>query len=128
MTIMSGIPLYTTKKEALAWSLANGVTGYHKHTFNNKLGYMGGATHAVITKTKAVQKNTDKNIQFPSRYPQQDRPAQINEQKPMEPMRPQVTQQTRPQPQTQQTQRPVIRTTQPFRRTSTGGGTGGGGY
>ena len=116
MTIINGIPLYTTKKEALAWALANGVKGYHTHKNKGEIGYMGGATHSLATRV-SLAKPIETNMQ-------QGRPMQINEQRPIEPMRPQVTQQTRPQPQTQQTQRPVIRTTQPVRRTSTGGGGG----
>ena len=46
ITIMNGIPLYTTKEEALVWALANGVIGYHTHKHNNQKGYMGGSTHA----------------------------------------------------------------------------------
>ena len=45
LTTISGIPLYTTPQEALQWAAANGLQGYHTHTYQGTIGYMGGATH-----------------------------------------------------------------------------------
>ena len=49
ITTISGIPLFSTRQEALAWARANGLTGYHTHTYQGKTGYMGGATHSQAT-------------------------------------------------------------------------------
>ena len=114
ITIMRGVPLYTTVKEALAWALANGVKGYHKHTFKNQRGYMGGATHSIATTSSAVK------TQIPPQVNQQQTPTETPQQ-----VRPQTT---RPQPIVQpiRATEPVRRTV-PVRRTSSGGGGGGGG-
>ena len=45
LATISGIPLYTTPQEALQWAAANGLQGYHTHTYEGVIGYMGGATH-----------------------------------------------------------------------------------
>ena len=45
ITNISGIPLFSTRQEALAWARANGLSGYHTHTYQGQTGYMGGATH-----------------------------------------------------------------------------------
>ncbi len=49
ITTIDGIPLYSTRTEALAWARANGLTGYHTHTYQGKTGFMGGATHSQAT-------------------------------------------------------------------------------
>jgi hypothetical protein len=49
ITTIDGIPLYSTRREALAWAAANGLSGYHTHTYQGKLGFMGGATHSKAT-------------------------------------------------------------------------------
>jgi len=49
LTMISGIPLFTTIEEAQSWALANSLAGYHTHTYAGKIGYMGGTTHAVAT-------------------------------------------------------------------------------
>jgi len=52
ITTIDGIPLYSTRTEALNWASANGLTGYHTHTYQGKTGFMGGATHSqAITPT-----------------------------------------------------------------------------
>ena len=117
VTILKGIPLYTTKKEALAWALANGINGYHSHIHNGKKCYMGGATHSEATISNAIQ------IQQVSQ-PETIQPTQVDQQqRPVE-----TPQATRPQPVTQPTRvtEPIRRTT-PVRRTSSGR-SGGGGY
>ncbi len=103
MTIINGIPLYTTKKEALAWALANGVKGYHTHKNKGEIGYMGGATHSLATRV-SLAKPIETNKQ-------QDRPTQINQQRTIEPTRAERPQQTRPQP--------IQQRTEPTRRTIT---------
>jgi len=44
---ISGVPLFSTAQEALAWAMAKGITGYHTHGDGIILekGYMGGANH-----------------------------------------------------------------------------------
>ena len=46
---IGGVPLFTTIQEALAWAAANGLTGYHTHSVQGQIGYMGGANHLQAT-------------------------------------------------------------------------------
>ena len=46
---ISGVPLFSTKQEALDWAFQNGLNGYHTHRFQNKLRYMGGSGHQQAT-------------------------------------------------------------------------------
>jgi len=46
---IAGIPLFTTIQEALAWAAANGLSGYHTHSLQGQVGYMGGANHQQAT-------------------------------------------------------------------------------
>ena len=48
LTLIDGIPLYSTYKEALAWAKSRGLSGYHTHSFEGVLGYMGGINHESI--------------------------------------------------------------------------------
>ena len=132
MTILDGIPLYTTKKEALNWAISNGVRGYHKHVYKNKTGYMGGVNHVEIvaaTKDKVritisknqVNQTMQPQVQQPiiqTPLPQQTQPVETPETtRPIQPIQP---------------IEPIRRTTQPTRTTTTTttttGGGGGGGY
>ena len=42
---INGIPLFSTRQEALSWAASNNLTGYHTHSYQGQVGYMGGATH-----------------------------------------------------------------------------------
>ena len=42
---IAGVPLVSTIREALAWATANRLSGYHRHTLNGQMGYMGGVNH-----------------------------------------------------------------------------------
>ena len=46
LTNISGIPLYSTVSEALKYASENNLKGYHTHRYKNRIGYMGGYTHA----------------------------------------------------------------------------------
>ena len=46
ITLINGVPLYTTIQEALNWADSRGLTGHHSHTYQGTVGYMGGANHA----------------------------------------------------------------------------------
>ena len=52
---IDGLPIYDTKEEALVWARHNGLTGYHTHDMNGRIGYMGGDDHykavQVLSKT-----------------------------------------------------------------------------
>jgi len=47
---INGVPLFSTREEALAWAALNGLTGYHNHNLQGQVGYMGGATHNQATR------------------------------------------------------------------------------
>ena len=49
LTTIGGQPLYSTIQEALAWAASRGLSGYHTHTYQGQVGYMGGATHSQAT-------------------------------------------------------------------------------
>ncbi len=46
--LINTIPVYSTSAEAVLWAKQYNLTGFHEHTLNGVLGYMGGATHAQI--------------------------------------------------------------------------------
>ena len=125
ITIMNGVPLYTTKQEALRWALCNSVKGYHVHRYKGKTGYMGGATHSTATRSSLAKPTTIlQQTIMPTPQMNQD------QQRPVDSL-----QLTRPQPIVQPTPQRIqpIRRTPLTRRTSGGsgggsGGSGGGGY
>ena len=47
LTTIAGIPLFSTTQEAVAWAIANGISGFHVHNWQGQTGYMGGANHSV---------------------------------------------------------------------------------
>ena len=51
LTTIGGQPLYSTTQEAIAWGASRGLTGFHTHTYQGQVGYMGGATHGAATNT-----------------------------------------------------------------------------
>ena len=46
LTIISGVPLFSTQKEALEWAKSKGLNGLHTHSYMGVTGYMGGVSHA----------------------------------------------------------------------------------
>ena len=52
LTRINDRPLYSTVQEATAWATSRGLTGFHTHTYQGQIGYMGGANH-----TQAVNLN-----------------------------------------------------------------------
>ncbi len=48
LTLIDGIPLYSTQQEALQWGAALNISGYHTHVFNGQIGYMPGYSHEDI--------------------------------------------------------------------------------
>ena len=57
ITLIDGVPLYTTIQEALDWADSRGLTDHHSHTYQGTVGYMGGANHA-----QALLASTNVNI------------------------------------------------------------------
>ena len=45
LTYIDGKPLWSTPAEALAHAQAEGLVGFHTHTYNGQIGYMAGTTH-----------------------------------------------------------------------------------
>ena len=55
LTLIDGIPLYSTVEEALAYAATEGLTGYHTHVHQGQVGYMGGATHGAAATSSRRQ-------------------------------------------------------------------------
>ena len=53
LTIIAGVPLYSTVQEAVAWARANGISGSHTHGWQGQTGYMGGTSHSAATQAIA---------------------------------------------------------------------------
>mgnify|MGYP001225833757 CR=1 FL=1 len=49
LTLIDGIPLYSTTTEAVKWAKARGLSGYHVHYFEGQKGYMGASDHSQFT-------------------------------------------------------------------------------
>ena len=67
LTIIDGMRLYSDPNEALREALRMGLSGYHTHTFNGRIGYMAGATHTFGSSmpTTPVQNVSRTAIQRP---------------------------------------------------------------
>ena len=66
LTLMFGIPLYSTQEEALAWASANSIGGYHTHNFQGQIGYMGGADHSTAIQAVKPAQTTTTQTSTPS--------------------------------------------------------------
>ena len=53
LTLIAGIPLYSTVQEAAAWAGANGLSGFHTHGWQGQTGYMGGSSHSAAVQAIA---------------------------------------------------------------------------
>ena len=62
---IAGVPLFTTVQEALNWAMENGLSGYHTHSLQGQMGFMGGANHQQATgmplNTNAPTTNTNRS-------------------------------------------------------------------
>ena len=45
LTLIDGIPLFTTVQQAVDWGAQYNIQGYHTHTYNGIVGYMSGDNH-----------------------------------------------------------------------------------
>ena len=46
LTTIGNIPVFNNTKDAIGWGSMFGLSGYHKHMFNGKTGYMAGENHS----------------------------------------------------------------------------------
>tara|TARA_Y100000592_G_scaffold86022_1_gene138791 strand:- start:2154 stop:3146 length:993 start_codon:yes stop_codon:yes gene_type:complete len=62
ITNIDGIPLYSTQEEALKFASDNGLTGFHTHSFEGQIGYMGGIDHNNAVTGNSSQQNAPSGI------------------------------------------------------------------
>ena len=126
LTVIDGVPLYTTIEEADIYGSQYNLTGHHTHVYNGVTGYMSGVDHVTITAALALG---IQNFLTPQQLslgqfvvtPQAAQPQSLPT--PTQPVVPIPTQPTQPtQPTTTTTT-----TSTPYTPPSGGGG-GGGGY
>ena len=48
LTLIDGIPLFTTVQQAIDWGAQYNIQGYHTHTYNGIVGYMSGNNHSQM--------------------------------------------------------------------------------
>ena len=48
LTLIDGIPLFTTTQQAIDWGAQYNIQGYHTHTYNGVVGYMSGNNHGQM--------------------------------------------------------------------------------
>ena len=53
LTVIDGIPLYSTIEEAQQWGNSRMLTDYHTHVYEGQTGYMGGSSHSTATNTSS---------------------------------------------------------------------------
>ena len=58
ITTIAGVPLFSTVQEALAWAIANRLSGYHTHAWQGQTGYMGGVSHTAATQRSTITRPT----------------------------------------------------------------------
>ena len=108
LTTIGNIPVFNNTKDAIGWGSMFGLSGYHKHIFNGKTGYMAGENHSETI------------IAYKYKNPQQviEPVVETVEEIVVEPVvEPDVIPPQQPLP-----------PTPPTTTTTTGGGGGGGGY
>ena len=54
LTVIDGVPLYTTIEEADIYGSQYNLTGHHIHVHNGVTGYMSGVDHVTITAALAL--------------------------------------------------------------------------
>ena len=55
LTMIDGVPLFSTISEALAYGSSRSLSGYHTMLHDGQNGYMAGASHASALGTIAAQ-------------------------------------------------------------------------
>ena len=53
LTVIDGVPLYSTVEEALAYASVNNLVGYHTHVHDGQVGYMGGSSHGIASSSSS---------------------------------------------------------------------------
>jgi len=68
---IDGVPLFNTKIEARIWADKNGLTGFHEHTHQDVVGYMGGDNHSIARQTIGINNFNLRNNTSQSTTPPQ---------------------------------------------------------
>ena len=66
LTYIDGEPLWSTPAEALAHAQAQGLVGFHTHTYNGQVGYMAGTTHGSAATPSSGFSQQETNVDPPS--------------------------------------------------------------
>ena len=62
ITKIDGIPLFSTKEQALRWGKSKGVLGHHEQTHFGQKGYMAGVTHNDVYKANYFTTKSSANL------------------------------------------------------------------
>ena len=71
LTIIDGIPLYSTLAEAIQWGRRNNLTGYHLHKHKGRTGYMAGENHGIFTNVQRTNNVDPTPVPLPPQQQQQ---------------------------------------------------------
>jgi len=134
ITKIDGIPLFSTKEQALRWGKSKGVLGHHEHTHFGQKGYMAGVTHGDVYKANYFTTKSSANLSIVKLSQELYTIEDVIAEQVIEQVETPVEQVIEPQPQLTVTQRIPVATGYSGSGSSSGSGGvgssggGGGGY
>ena len=125
ITKIDGIPLFSTKEQALRWGKSKGVLGHHEHTHFGQKGYMAGVTHGDVYKANYFTTKSSANLSIVKLSQELYTIEDVIAEQVIEQVETPVEQVIEPQPQLTVTQRIPVATGYSGSGSSSGSGGGG---